>query len=115
VLADVAIVWMLWGWAPRGAWVYALHPVALLVTGFHGQFDSLMLFFILLALKAQEAGSFDKSAWALAGAIATKSLPVLLLPFFLLARPTWRLRVRYAALAILPVVALLLPYAVADL
>jgi hypothetical protein len=116
VLADVGIVALLLGWSRRAAWMYAVHPVAILITGFHGQFDSLMLFFLLAAVRALEARAPDRSALALSAAMATKSVPVLLLPFFAsqasLGPPARRLR--YVLLAVLPVVLILLPYAVAD-
>lgn len=112
--ADLAIVALLARFG-RAAWLYALHPVSVLVTGFHGQFDAVMLFFLLLALFAFEHGRPDGSALALAGAIATKSVPLLLLPFFLARLATWRARARFLALATLPVALLLLPYALADL
>jgi hypothetical protein len=116
VLADVGIVALLLGWSRRAAWVYALHPVSILVTGFHGQFDALMLLFVLAAVRACERRAPDASALALSGAIATKSLPVLLLPFFVLdpALGSPARRLRYVVLAALPVALLLLPYAVAD-
>ena len=41
-------------WAP---WIYALHPVAVLVTGFHGQFDSLALLVVLLAVARRASGA----------------------------------------------------------
>jgi uncharacterized membrane protein len=89
--------------------------VSLLVTGAHGQFDAIMLLFVLLALEALARGRRDAAALALAGAIATKSFPVLLLPFLALAGgASWRRATRFAALATLPVAALLLPFAFAD-
>jgi hypothetical protein len=102
--------------APRLApWLYALHPVAILVSGAHGQFDAAPLFFLLLALEALARGRRDASALALAGAIATKSFPVLFLPFLAgHGRPPWRSTARYVALAVAPVALLLLPFAVAD-
>jgi hypothetical protein len=58
----------------------------------------------------------DSSALAFSAAMATKSVPILLLPFFAshasLGPPVKRLR--YGLLAVLPVVLILLPYAVAD-
>jgi hypothetical protein len=114
VLADAGIVALLAGGSRRAAWIYALHPVSILITGFHGQFDALMLLFVLLAVRARESDASDGSALALSGAIATKSLPVLLLPFFLQDLPTWTRRLRFAALCTLPVALILLPYAVAD-
>jgi hypothetical protein len=119
--ADMAIVALLAagrtksgrGLAP--AWIYALHPVSVLVGAFHGQFDAIALFFVLLAVFAFEAGRRDASALALAAAIALKSFPVLLLPVFLLTPGlTVRGRMRFAALAVVPVVLLLVPYALAD-
>jgi len=119
--ADLAIVALLAGWGRRSglgeapAWLYALHPVSVLVSAFHGQFEAVALAFVLVALLALEAGRRDLSALALASAIALKSFPVLLLPIFLLAPGlAGRARWRFAVLALLPVVLLLIPYAIAD-
>lgn len=118
LMADLGIVWLLHRMGDArsrwpAAWLFALHPVSVLVTGFHGQFDAVMLFFVLLALRLHDAGRPDASALSLSGAIATKSVPVLLLPVFALASGSRR-RGRFAALAILPVALLLVPYAIAD-
>jgi hypothetical protein len=101
------------GLAP--AWTYALHPVALLIGGFHGQFDALALLPLLVSTRVFEAGRFDRAALALAAAIAVKSFPVLLLPFFLLALPGSAARIRFLAIATVPVGLCLLPFALADL
>jgi hypothetical protein len=98
----------------RAAWLYALHPVALLVSACHGQFDVLALLGVVLAIRAQADQRADASALWLAAAIGLKSFPVLLLPAFLLALPGARARVRFAALATLPVALALLPFAIAD-
>jgi hypothetical protein len=119
--ADLGIVALLGvmgrerGLGSMPAWFYALHPVSVLVSGFHGQFDAIMLLLLLLSLVAFGRGRSDASALALAGAIAVKSFPVVTLPFFLLALPARRERARFLALATLPVVLLLVPYAVNDL
>jgi len=120
--ADVAIVALLASWGARTgrgllpAWLYALHPVSVLVGAFHGQFDAVALFFVLLAVFDFDAGRRDASALALAAAIGIKAFPVLLLPVFLLMPGlTVRARARFAALAVLPVALLLVPYALADL
>jgi uncharacterized membrane protein len=119
--AEVGIVLLLarWGaerggaarWAP---WIYALHPVAVLVAGFHGQFDPLALLALLVAVRAFERGRPGPAALALAGGIALKSFPVLALPLFLWRTPGAPARARFAALALLPVAVLLLPYAAHD-
>jgi hypothetical protein len=119
--AEVAIVVLLARWgreragiARHAAWLYALHPVAILVTGFHGQFDPLALLALLVALGAFDRGRRDAAALALAAAIAIKSFPVLALPVFLLRLPGAAARARFAALALFPVALLLVPYAVDD-
>ncbi len=101
---------------PAAAWIYAAHPVSVLVTGAHGQFDAIALLFVLLALSALARGRRDASALSLAAAIGTKSFPVLLLPFLAFAgQPTWPRAARYALLALTPMALLLLPFAIADL
>lgn len=119
--ADLAVVTLLARWSQRRglgavpAWLYALHPVSILITGFHGQFDAIPLLFVLLALVWHEGGALDRSALALAAGIAIKSFPVLLLPFFLLAPgATPRGRLRFGVLAMGPVALLLVPFAMAD-
>jgi hypothetical protein len=102
--------------SPLAPWLYAVHPVSLLVGGVHGQFDAIPLLFLLLATEALRRGRRDASALALAAAIATKSFPVLALPFLAFGtRESWRSAARYAALALGPGALLLLPFAIADL
>jgi hypothetical protein len=118
--ADLMIVWLLGAAAaggrasPLAAWLYAAHPVALLVGGFHGQFDAIPLGLVMLALEALARGRRDASALALAGAIAAKSFPVLLLPALAAAAGSGRQALRYVVLACLPVAVLLVPFAAAD-
>ena len=119
--AELAIVALLVRWdAQRGgiarpaAWLYALHPVAVLVSGFHGQFDSIALLMVLLAVRAFDRDRHDAAALALACGIALKSFPVLLLPVFLLRVKGNGARARFAAFALLPVAVLLVPYVAHD-
>ena len=121
VLADALLAGLLVHWVrerdpntSRSAWAYALHPVAILVVGFHGQFDSVALLALACALRGLDRGHFDRSALALAAGIALKSFPVLVLPFVLLFLPGARARLRYTLLAAGPVALLLLPFALAD-
>jgi len=115
VLAGVLVSWGRERGTPRSAWAYALHPVAILVASFHGQFDSVALLALVCALRWLDRGHLDRSALALAAGIALKSFPVLVLLFALLFVPGGsRARARYALLATVPVALLLLPFAVAD-
>ncbi len=119
VAADVLLVALLAAAARRGRasplapWLYAVHPVSLLVGSAHGQFDAVALFFLLLAVEARAAGRRDASALALSAAIAVKSFPVLALPFLAWGRG-WRPAARYALLALAPGALLLLPFVLAD-
>jgi hypothetical protein len=100
---------------PGAAWIYALHPVGVLVSAFHGQFDALMMLFLLAAMTAVEMGRRDRGALALAAAISLKAFPVVLVPCFLLAPGMdRRSRARFALLATVPVALLLLPFALHD-
>jgi hypothetical protein len=114
--ADLAVVSLLGRRAgPGAAWIYALHPVGVLVGGFHGQFDSVMMLALLAAMTAVEAGRRDRGAVALAAAISLKAFPVVLVPCFLLAPGMdRRSRARFALLATAPVALLLLPFALHD-
>jgi hypothetical protein len=121
VAADLAIVALLGraaflGLAPAVApWLYALHPVSVLVTSAHGQFDAIPLAFLLLSVLLTERGREAASALALGAGIATKSFPVLALPFLAFANGrSWPQAARYAALALAPGALLLLPFALAD-
>lgn len=115
LLAELGLVALLGRRAgPRAAWLYALHPVALLVSACHGQFDAVALLFVVLAIHLLAARP-DAAALCLSAAIGLKSFPVLLLPAFLLALAGARARARFAALATVPVALSLVPFAVADL
>jgi hypothetical protein len=119
--ADLVLVALLVGAArggrasPLAPWLYAVHPVSVLVGAAHGQFDAVPLLFLLLAVEEIARGRRDASALALSVAIATKSFPVLALPFLALdGSASWRSAARYAALALAPGALLLVPFALAD-
>jgi hypothetical protein len=101
--------------SPLAPWLYAAHPVSLLVGGAHGQFDAIPLLFLLLAVELEARGRRDASALALAAGIAVKSFPVLALPFLAApGRTGLRAAARYAVLALAPGALLLLPFAAAN-
>ena len=98
--------------AARGpALAYALNPIAVLVSSVHGQFDSLALLFVALAiLWLPAAGVGARSSLALGLAVALKSFPVLLVPVVAArARRTWS-ATAYLVAALLPTTILLAPY-----
>jgi hypothetical protein len=108
--AELGLVVLIARWAGTAAgWAYALHPVSLLVSACHGQFDAIAMLFVLLAALAQRAGRFDAAALGLAMAVGLKSFPILLLPAFLLVTPPLA-RLRWALLATVPVALSLVPF-----
>ena len=76
--------------------LFAASPIALLISGFHGNTDPILVFFLLLSIYLVEG---RRSAWlagvALGMAVNVKILPVLLLPAVLLALPGARRRISF--------------------
>lgn len=84
--------------AIQGGLLYALNPVSVFVSAFHGQFDSVPLLFLLLGL-VTHASAPSSSAALLGLGILSKSWPVLALPSMVWRRPGWRRRVIFALVA----------------
>jgi 4-amino-4-deoxy-L-arabinose transferase-like glycosyltransferase len=105
-LADVLSVLLLAGIMRRTAGglrvgpllLVALSPVCLLVSGFHGNTDPIMVSFVLLSvyLIASERPSWLAGA-ALGMAMNFKIMPVVFVPAVLLFRPSFRKRLPFAA------------------
>jgi len=122
ILADAAIALFLYrvalrqGLANRDAALvglsYGLNPVSILISGYHGEFDSLMLAPTVLACLWFEDRSKPRafSALALGLGIWFKPIPLLLLPILLPRLRTWRERGLFGVLAMAPSVLGTLPY-----
>ena len=126
VVGDVLLCFALWwaagrAWGPaRGRWaaaVYALNPIAILVSGYHGQFDALPSLFSVLAAgflvgrrpRALPAGLL------LGVAMALKPFPALLVPVFVRAQGlSLAARALVGGLALGLVGAVTAPYLLAD-
>lgn len=67
----------------RGAFLYAINPISVYVSAFHGQFDSVPTLFSLISLMALEKSSKRSGFWLGLG-IWVKSFPVLVLPTVLI-------------------------------
>ncbi len=81
--------------------LYALNPISLLVTSFHGQFEAVTLLLLVLAWRSWRFGRHVAwSATALGLAILNKTWPVILLPVFWIRQKNWRDRILYAILAL---------------
>lgn len=139
ILADVAITALVYRagrkvWDPAGppaagpaglppvpdpaalaALLYALNPVPLYVTAYHGQFDALPLFCALLAwywlrFHGAAAGGQLVAGLLLGLGVLDKTWPVLFLPLFLLRSSGVAARARLVAGAAIPIVAGLAVY-----
>lgn len=117
VLADVALTGMVYYAFRRkaspdalyAALLYALNPVSLLVTSYHGQFESVTLVFLAAALLLWDPGGRGRlSAVALGLAILNKTWPVVFLPTMVWRVGGWPKRAVYAAIALgIPVISVL--------
>jgi hypothetical protein len=95
---------------------YALNPVSILISGYHGQFDSLMLAPTVLAWSLLDKQlAFSRSPLIVAAlllglGIWFKPVPLLLLPIIVPRLSTWRDRGVFTALAVAPAALGTLPY-----
>lgn len=86
--------------------LYALNPVAPLIGAGQGQFDALVLLFVLLATYLRGPRQNQHLVWgalALGVAIALKGYPVLALPYFVFSAPRGA-RIRTGIWALVPLV-----------
>ena len=116
-LADLATLYLLFVYARQRLgpclWtllpvaLFALNPLAALISSGHGQFDSLVMLFVLLAIVVrgpEQEGAQVASALLLGVAIALKGFPVLFLPYFIFSAPGGR-RILVALLSGVPLLA----------
>jgi Gpi18-like mannosyltransferase len=91
ILADVVTTLMLWRLVSRHmpgrisvGWVclFALNPVSFMVSGYHGNFDSVLAMFVFLAAYECYRGRVDLSAFYFALAVHVKIAPLILSPIF---------------------------------
>lgn len=110
ILADVAITALIIHSARRErlsenyglylGWLYALNPVSILVTAYHGQFEAVTLFLALLAWFYWRYGRrASASAVGLGLAILNKTWPVIFLPILLLRMRSRREQILYLTIA----------------
>lgn len=84
--------------ARRGLVMLAIAPAGILMSGFHGNTDGIMIFFVMLCvylLDRGRSGSWAGVAYAMA--LSIKVVPVILAPAILLYLGTTRRRLRFAA------------------
>src|SRR6185437_5554585 len=106
ILADLGSLWVLsrifearlheplirWGLL-----LFAFSPALILVSGFHGNTDSVVMFFLLLCVWRGEPDL--QSGAAFGAAMCVKILPIVVLPVLFFARRDWRRRRAFLASA----------------
>jgi hypothetical protein len=114
IAADATIAFLLARKALRLGLAYAVSPISILITGYHGQFDALMLAPSFLAWTIWTEGSGVKrlvaSALSLGVGVWFKPVPLLLLPVFLPRIGNNRDRALFTLLSLAPATLGTLPY-----
>ena len=109
LLADVALTGLIYravagtrgrSWAAYLALLYALNPVSLLVTAYHGQFESVTLLLLALVWYLWERQRRGGAAGAFGFAILNKTWPVVLFPVFFIRLRDWRERSLFSLVAL---------------
>ena len=115
-IADVGtlvLLWRMFGSRPQ-VLVLALSPISILISGFHGNTDPIMMFFLVGAVFFAERGSTGHagtaSGIAFGLACSVKLVPLIFAPAILLYLPGLRPRLRWLAASLVVWIALSLPY-----
>jgi glycosyl transferase family 87 len=124
VLADlgsIILVWKTLGPRPgetsklAAVWLVAAAPTSIMVSGFHGNFDPILIFFLLLSIYLLDRrGLVWLGGVAFGMSVAIKAWPMIFAPALFFWLPDWRSRGRFFAGAGMAVVGGWLPYVVQD-
>ncbi len=115
-LADAGTLVLLWSMfgSRTQILVLALSPVSILISGFHGNTDPMMMFFLVAAVFFAERGhagyAVTSSGAAFGLACSVKLIPLIFAPAILLSLPELRLRFQWLAAAAAVWIGLSLPY-----
>ena len=112
IAADVLIIVVIYQWLNKenqysptlGASLYAINPIAIYISAYHGQFDSVPILFGLLALMVSSSSPVLSGMWLGLG-IWVKSWPVLIAPSILIKLSRWKQRLIFGImLMIIPII-----------
>lgn len=108
ILADAGSLWLIWRilesrrqeasirWALL---MLAAAPALILVSGFHGNTDAVLVFFLLLAVYLLGSGRIPLAGASLGMALSVKISPVIVIPVMFLHLKTLRTRMTFLAAA----------------
>jgi len=109
-LADagtLALLWRMFGSVPL---LVALAPISILISGFHGNTDPIMMFFLVASVFFANRGKASLAGLAFGLSCSVKLVPLIFGPAILLCLPGLRPRVQWMASGIGIWVAVSLPY-----
>lgn len=86
------------------ALIYALFLIGIVTIGLSGHYDSVVVFFTVLSVFLLFRKRLELSGLSLGIAFGLKMYPIVLLPFFLSTLKTWRERILYTLLFLVPTV-----------
>jgi hypothetical protein len=111
-LADAGTLALLWSMFPGRAelFIIALSPISILISGFHGNTDPIMMFFLVAAVFFAERGNATRAGFAFGLACSVKLIPLIFAPAILLYLPGLRPRAKWLAASLSLWVVLSLPY-----
>jgi hypothetical protein len=111
-LTDAGTLGLLWGMFRSRAplLVVALSPISILISGFHGNTDPIMMFFLVAAVFLAENGNAGRAGMAFGLACSLKLVPLIFAPAILLCLPRLRSRFQWLAATAAVWFALSLPY-----
>jgi len=88
----------------------ALCPISILISGFHGNTDPVMVFFLLLAIYLVETEHLEKAGLAFGMAINIKVVPLILVPTFFVYLRNYRSSLKFFGCAALIILFCWMPY-----
>jgi F5/8 type C domain/Glycosyltransferase family 87 len=123
IFADVGSVWLVWRLtqrrmpalaSPAAVVLMAIAPTSVLISGYHGNTDPLMIFFVLLAVYLRETSAAWAAGIAFGMAMNIKVVPLIFAPAMLLYRYELRRAAVFAAAAAATVIAASMPFLAQD-
>ena len=109
-LADAGTLVLLWRMFGNVPLLVVLSPVSILISGFHGNTDPIMMFFLVAAVFFVERGHAARAGIAFGLACSVKLIPLIFAPAILLCLPGLRPRLKWLAASAVVWFALSLPY-----
>ncbi|UCE38230.1 MAG: DUF2029 domain-containing protein [Thermoplasmata archaeon] len=81
---------------------YSLFPISIICIGLSGHYESVVVLFSLMSILFLPKKRFKLSGLSLGISFALKLYPIVLLPFFLTVIKSWKMRISYTILFLLP-------------